>query len=42
MVLNTHVAANTLTEKQRISLIEMHKDGCPWKTRQCDRTSQSN
>ncbi|KAF9223502.1 zf-C3HC-domain-containing protein [Gyrodon lividus] len=29
-------AANALVEKQRISLVEMHKDGCPWKTRQCD------
>lgn len=30
------VSANTLAEKQRVSLVEMHKDGCPWKTRQCD------
>ncbi|KZP31816.1 zf-C3HC-domain-containing protein [Athelia psychrophila] len=29
-------AANTLAEKQRVSMVEMHKDGCPWKTRQCD------
>ncbi|KAF9234113.1 zf-C3HC-domain-containing protein [Melanogaster broomeanus] len=29
-------AANALVEKQRVSLVEMHKDGCPWKTRQCD------
>ncbi|CCM04258.1 uncharacterized protein FIBRA_06425 [Fibroporia radiculosa] len=29
-------AANTLIEKQRVSLVGMHKDGCPWKTRQCD------
>ncbi|KIJ14254.1 hypothetical protein PAXINDRAFT_169869 [Paxillus involutus ATCC 200175] len=29
-------AANALVEKQRISLVDMHKDGCPWKTRQCD------
>ncbi|KAF7976599.1 hypothetical protein HWV62_2258 [Athelia sp. TMB] len=29
-------AANTLAEKQRLSLVEQHKDGCPWKTRQCD------
>ncbi|KIK99143.1 hypothetical protein PAXRUDRAFT_30686 [Paxillus rubicundulus Ve08.2h10] len=29
-------AANALVEKQRISLVEMHKDGCPWKMRQCD------
>ncbi|KAI0058669.1 zf-C3HC-domain-containing protein [Artomyces pyxidatus] len=29
-------AANALVEKQRLQLVEMHKDGCPWKTRQCD------
>ncbi|KAH9916168.1 C3HC zinc finger-like-domain-containing protein [Fomitopsis serialis] len=29
-------AANTLVEKQRAQLVDMHKDGCPWKTRQCD------
>ncbi|KAI0698479.1 C3HC zinc finger-like-domain-containing protein [Cytidiella melzeri] len=29
-------AANALVEKQRIQLVDMHKDGCPWKTRQCD------
>ncbi|KAK7060425.1 hypothetical protein VNI00_001190 [Paramarasmius palmivorus] len=29
-------AANTLIEKQRVSLVEAHKNGCPWKTRQCD------
>ncbi|KAF9522062.1 C3HC zinc finger-like-domain-containing protein [Crepidotus variabilis] len=29
-------AANTLLEKQRVSLVEAHKNGCPWKTRQCD------
>ncbi|KAJ7104250.1 C3HC zinc finger-like-domain-containing protein [Mycena belliarum] len=29
-------AANALVEKQRVSLVEMHKTGCPWKTRQCD------
>ncbi|KAG6330930.1 hypothetical protein ID866_8157 [Astraeus odoratus] len=29
-------AASVLVEKQRVSLVEMHKDGCPWKTRQCD------
>ncbi|EGN98934.1 hypothetical protein SERLA73DRAFT_181664 [Serpula lacrymans var. lacrymans S7.3] len=28
--------ANSLIEKQRTSLVQMHKDGCPWKTRQCD------
>ncbi|KAG2147642.1 C3HC zinc finger-like-domain-containing protein [Suillus clintonianus] len=32
----TREAANTLVEKQRIQLVEMHKDGCPWRTRQCD------
>ncbi|TCD65697.1 hypothetical protein EIP91_002324 [Steccherinum ochraceum] len=29
-------AANALVEKQRQQLVDMHKDGCPWKTRQCD------
>ncbi|KAJ7637672.1 zf-C3HC-domain-containing protein [Mycena polygramma] len=29
-------AANALVEKQRVSLVEAHKTGCPWKTRQCD------
>ncbi|KAF8623648.1 hypothetical protein AX17_007347 [Amanita inopinata Kibby_2008] len=29
-------AANALVEKQRHSLVEAHKDGCPWKSRQCD------
>ncbi|KAA1467599.1 zf-C3HC-domain-containing protein [Dentipellis sp. KUC8613] len=29
-------AANALVEKQRVQLVDMHKDGCPWKTRQCD------
>ncbi|KAJ7052595.1 C3HC zinc finger-like-domain-containing protein [Mycena amicta] len=29
-------AANALVEKQRTSLVQSHKDGCPWKTRQCD------
>jgi hypothetical protein len=28
--------ANALVEKQRIQLVNMHKDGCPWKKRQCD------
>lgn len=28
--------ANALIEKQRVSLVENHKHGCPWKTRQCD------
>ncbi|KAI0042871.1 zf-C3HC-domain-containing protein [Auriscalpium vulgare] len=29
-------AANALVEKQRGQLASMHKNGCPWKTRQCD------
>ncbi|KAF8972120.1 C3HC zinc finger-like-domain-containing protein [Flammula alnicola] len=29
-------AANALIEKQRVSLVEAHKNGCPWKTRQCE------
>ncbi|PCH42491.1 zf-C3HC-domain-containing protein [Wolfiporia cocos MD-104 SS10] len=29
-------AANALVEKQKAQLVEMHKDRCPWKTRQCD------
>ncbi|KAI6155701.1 C3HC zinc finger-like-domain-containing protein, partial [Pisolithus tinctorius] len=32
----TKEAANALIEKQRVSLVDMHKDGCPWKTRQCE------
>ncbi|KAJ6607412.1 C3HC zinc finger-like-domain-containing protein [Mycena sp. CBHHK59/15] len=32
----TREAANSLVEKQRVSLVEMHKNGCPWKTCQCD------
>lgn len=28
--------ANALIEKQRHSLVDLHKNGCPWKTRQCD------
>ncbi|KAG2058544.1 zf-C3HC-domain-containing protein [Suillus hirtellus] len=32
----TREAANAFVEKQRIQLVEMHKDGCPWRTRQCD------
>ncbi|TRM65063.1 C3HC zinc finger-like-domain-containing protein [Schizophyllum amplum] len=31
-------AANTLVEKQRVALIEAHKEGCPWRKRQCDAT----
>lgn len=29
-------AANALVEKQRASLVDMHKDACPWRTRQCE------
>ncbi|KAI0084054.1 C3HC zinc finger-like-domain-containing protein [Irpex rosettiformis] len=29
-------AANALVEKQRVQLVDMHKDGCPWKMRQCE------
>ncbi|KAF4571331.1 hypothetical protein EYR36_008660 [Pleurotus pulmonarius] len=29
-------AATALVEKQRSQLVQSHKDGCPWKTRQCD------
>ncbi|KAF6754531.1 C3HC zinc finger-like-domain-containing protein [Ephemerocybe angulata] len=29
-------AANALIEKQRQGLVDNHKNGCPWKTRQCD------
>ncbi|KAF8628033.1 hypothetical protein AX15_004148 [Amanita polypyramis BW_CC] len=32
----TREAANTLLEKQRAALVEAHKDGCAWKSRQCD------
>ncbi|ESK94472.1 hypothetical protein Moror_8130 [Moniliophthora roreri MCA 2997] len=32
----TRDAANALIEKQRVSLVEAHKNGCPWRTRQCD------
>ncbi|KAI1797254.1 zf-C3HC-domain-containing protein [Ganoderma leucocontextum] len=32
----TRDAANALVEKQRVQLVDAHKDGCPWKTRQCD------
>lgn len=28
---------NALVEKQRISLVDAHKGGCPWRSRQCDR-----
>jgi len=35
-ILLTVFPANTLIEKQRASLIDAHKNGCPWKTRQCD------
>jgi len=29
-------AASALVERQRVSLVEMHKNGCPWKARQCE------
>ncbi|KAH8995002.1 C3HC zinc finger-like-domain-containing protein [Lactarius akahatsu] len=29
-------AASVLVEKQRVQLVDMHKNGCPWKKRQCD------
>ncbi|KAH0833240.1 C3HC zinc finger-like-domain-containing protein [Lanmaoa asiatica] len=29
-------AASALVEKQRVYLVEMHKNGCPWKARQCE------
>ncbi|KAF9648759.1 zf-C3HC-domain-containing protein [Thelephora ganbajun] len=29
-------AAGALVEKQKGQLVSMHKDGCPWKTQQCD------
>ncbi|KAL5526441.1 hypothetical protein ACEPAF_8164 [Sanghuangporus sanghuang] len=29
-------AANALIEKQRVQLVQMHKEGCPWRARQCD------
>ncbi|KAL1660892.1 C3HC zinc finger-like-domain-containing protein [Schizophyllum commune] len=29
-------AANALVEKQRASLVDAHKDGCPWRKQQCD------
>ncbi|TFK28168.1 hypothetical protein FA15DRAFT_678579 [Coprinopsis marcescibilis] len=32
----TFCAANSLVEKQRQGLIDNHKNGCPWRTRQCD------
>ncbi|KAI0833313.1 zf-C3HC-domain-containing protein [Trametes gibbosa] len=32
----TREAANALVEKQRTQLVEAHKDGCPWKARQCE------
>jgi hypothetical protein len=31
-------AANTLTERNRMNLLNSHKEGCPWRKRQCDRT----
>ncbi|KAF8591049.1 zf-C3HC-domain-containing protein [Ramaria rubella] len=29
-------AANALVEKQKQAFIDMHKEGCPWRVRQCD------
>ncbi|KAF8899913.1 hypothetical protein CPB84DRAFT_1962574 [Gymnopilus junonius] len=29
-------AANALTEKQRVGLVGNHKNGCPWRTHQCE------
>ncbi|KAH6913156.1 C3HC zinc finger-like-domain-containing protein [Coprinopsis sp. MPI-PUGE-AT-0042] len=29
-------AGNALIEKQRQGLVDNHKNGCPWRTRQCD------
>ncbi|KAL5504270.1 hypothetical protein ACEPAH_8344 [Sanghuangporus vaninii] len=29
-------AADALNEKQRVQLVQMHKEGCPWRARQCD------
>ncbi|KAI5828111.1 zf-C3HC-domain-containing protein [Schizophyllum commune Tattone D] len=29
-------AANALVEKQRASLVDAHKEGCPWRKQQCD------
>ena len=37
----TFFSANTLVEKQRTSLVEAHKNGCPWKARQCDGRNQN-
>lgn len=37
MLITLSSQANALVEKQRTSLVEAHKHGCPWKTRQCDR-----
>lgn len=31
------VSAAALVEKQAEQLVIMHKEGCPWRTRQCDR-----
>jgi hypothetical protein len=38
-ILHRSSVANALVEKQRIQLVDMHKDGCPWKKRQCDGRS---
>ncbi|KAJ7274503.1 C3HC zinc finger-like-domain-containing protein [Mycena haematopus] len=29
-------AAGALVERQRVALVEAHKNGCPWRTLQCD------
>lgn len=31
------VQATALVEKQQQHLVDMHKEGCPWRVRQCDR-----
>lgn len=35
-VLKPWYPANALVEKQRVQLVDQHKSGCPWKTKQCD------
>ncbi|KAL1751384.1 C3HC zinc finger-like-domain-containing protein [Schizophyllum commune] len=32
----TRDATNALVEKQRASLVDAHKEGCPWRKQQCD------
>jgi C3HC zinc finger-like len=36
-VLLTNTTGNALIEKQVRGLVENHKNGCPWRARQCDR-----